>query len=88
MIPDPASTMFILSVLGVSTFIFVILSRALLGLRKHKVTDSTRSMDSAVAKCPEIENMSVLDPERERDLDRSFIEEISKVIVVLPDLEA
>ena len=87
MFPNPTPTTFIMLILGVSTFIFIMLLPALLELKKPKDAGPRMIVDDANFTQPKIRNMPIVNVEEEQGFDRILIKRIADVIAVLPNLE-
>ena len=87
MFPNPTPTTFIMLILGVSTFIFIMLLPALLELKRPKDAGPRMIVDDANFTQPKIRNMPIVDVEEEQGFDRILIKSIADVIAVLPNLE-
>jgi len=87
MFPNPTPTTFIMLILGVSTFIFIMLLPALLELKRPKDAGPRMIADDANFTQPKIRNMPIVDVEEEQGFDRILIKRIADVIAVLPNLE-
>jgi len=87
MIPSPTPITFVLIILGVSTFIFIMLLPALLELKKPKDAGPRMIMGQTFFRQPEIRNVLIVNIEEEQGFDQMLVEKIANVMVVLPNLE-
>lgn len=88
MFPNPTPTTFIMLILGVSTFIFIMLLPALLELKRPKDAGPRMIADDTNFTQPKIRNMPIVNVEEEQGFDQILIKRIADVIAVLPNLEA
>jgi hypothetical protein len=87
MIPNPTPTTFIISILGVSTFIFIMLLPAILELKRPKDGGPRIIADDAHFTQLKIINMPIVNVEEEQRFDAILIKRIVDIIAVLPNLE-
>jgi hypothetical protein len=88
MVPNPTPTTFIMLILGVSTFIFIMLLPALLELKRPKDAGPRAIVDKIiVAQAQMRKTLLIVDLEEERGFDKRLIEKIADVIAFLPNLE-
>jgi len=88
MVPNLTPTMFIMLILGVSTFIFIMLLPALLELKRPKDAGPRAIMENASAIQFQIrESILMVDVEEEQRFDQALVKKIADVIAVLPSLE-
>jgi hypothetical protein len=87
MIPNPTPTTFIMLILGVSTFIFIMLLPAILELKRPKDAGPRMITDDAHFTHPKIRNMPIANVEEEQGFDQILIKRIADIIAVLPNLE-
>ena len=88
MIPNPTPTTFIMLMLGVSTFIFIMLLPALLELKRPKDAGPRIIVDDAHFTQLKIRSMPIVNVEEEQGFDRILIKRIADVMAVLPNIEA
>jgi hypothetical protein len=74
-------------ILGVSTFIFIMLLPALLELKKPKDAGPRMITDDAHFTQPKIRSMPIANVEEEQRFDQILIKKIADAIAVLPNLE-
>jgi len=87
MILNPITT-FILLIIGVSTFIFIMLLPALFELKRPKDAGPRMIMEYPLFTQPELGRVSMANVEEEQRLDQKLVEKIADIIAVLPNLEA
>jgi len=90
MVPNLNPTAFITLILGVSTFIFIMLLPALLELKRPKDAGPRAIMDNTSTIQSQIREKTILivNVEEEQGFDQALIKKISDIIAVLPSLEA
>jgi hypothetical protein len=90
MVPNPTLTTFITLILGVLTFIFIMLLPALLELKRPRDAGPRAIMDNAPTIQPQIREKTILmvNVEEEQGFDQALIKKIADIIAVLPILEA
>jgi hypothetical protein len=74
-------------ILGVSTFIFIMLLPALLELKRPKDAGPRMIADDATFTQPKITDISIVNVEEEQRFDQILIKRIADAIAVLPNLE-
>jgi hypothetical protein len=74
-------------ILGVSTFIFIMLLPALLELKKPRDAGPRMIIDDAHFTQPKITTMLIANVEEEQGFDQVLVKKIADVISVLPNLE-
>jgi len=87
MIPNPTPTTFIMLMLGVSTFIFIMLLPALLELKRPKDAGPRIIVDDAHFTQLKIRSMPIVNVEEEQRFDQVLVKKIADIIAVLPNLE-
>jgi len=87
MIPNPTPTTFIMLMLGVLTFIFIMLLPALLELKRPKDAGPRIIADDANFTQLKI-SMPLVNVEEEQRFDQVLVKKIANIIAVLPNLEA
>jgi hypothetical protein len=88
MIPDATPTTFGMLILGVSSFILIMLLPAILELKKPRDAGPRRIMDDSAMSQIGIA-LSSLEPKEEKiELDLAILKKLVDVIAVLPNLEA
>jgi len=88
MIPNSTPTTFILLILGVSTFIFIMLLPALFELKRPKDAGPRTIVDHPLFTQPEVRKVPMANVEEEQRFDQKLAEKIADIIAVLPNLEA
>jgi hypothetical protein len=74
-------------ILGVSTFIFIMLLPALLELKRPQDAGPRMITDDAYFIQPKIRSMLIANVEEEQRFDQILIKKIADIIAVLPNLE-
>jgi len=88
MIPNPTPTTFIILILGVLSFIFVMLLPALLELKKPKDAGPRLIMNDVPVLQPQMrESILIVNVEEDHRLDQTLVKKIADIIAVLPNLE-
>ena len=89
MVPNLNPTAFIMLILGVSTFILIMLLPALLELKRPKDAGPRAIMDNASTVQSQIREKTILivNVEEEQRFDQALIKKIADIIAVLPSLE-
>jgi len=89
MIPNPTPTTFIILILGVLSFIFVMLLPALLELKKPKDAGPSLLMYDVPVLQPQMrESILIVNVEEDHRFDQTLVKKIADIIAVLPNLEA
>lgn len=88
MVPNPTPTTFIMLILGVSTFIFIMLLPALLELKRPKDSGPRAIMDKIiVAQSQMRKTLLIVDVEEGQGFDKKLTKKIADIIAFLPNLE-
>jgi hypothetical protein len=87
MIPNPTPTTFIMLILGVSTFILIMLLPAILELKRPRDAGPRMIADDVHFTQPKIRSMPIVNVEEEQRFDQVLVKRIADVIAVLPNLE-
>ncbi len=88
MVPNPTPTTSIMLILGVSTFIFIMLLPVLLELKRPRdagpraIMDNINAMQSQMRK-----TLLIIDVEEGQAFDKGHIKKIMDIIAFLPNLE-
>ncbi len=89
MVPNLTPTTFIMLILGVSTFIFIMLLPALLELKRPKDAGPKAIMENTYTiRSPLRETRLIMNVEEEQRFDQALVKKIADIIAVLPSLEA
>jgi len=84
MVPNPNPMTFIVLILGVSTFIFIMLLPAFLELKKPKDAGPRTIMNNIIA----IPQLPTIMEDETTVLDQALRQKIASIIAFLPNLEA
>jgi len=84
MVPNPNPMTFIVLILGVSTFILIMLLPAFLELKKPRDAGPRTIMNSIIA----IPQLPTIMEDGKPILDQALYKKLAEILVVLPNLEA
>jgi hypothetical protein len=84
MVPNPNPMTFIVLILGVSTFILIMLLPAFLELKKPRDAGPRTIMNNIIA----IPQLPTIMEDEKLILDPTLYQKIAEILVVLPNLEA
>ena len=84
MIPNPTPTTFIMLILGVSTFILIMLLPAFLELKKPRDAGPRTIMNNIIA----IPQLPTIMEDGKPILDQALYQKLAEILVVLQNLEA